>query len=185
MILPVYLYGQSVLRKPAEDIDANYPDLSGLFKNMFDTLEHAEGVGLAAPQIGLGIRVLVIDLDALSEKEPELKGCKKIFINARIEELSGEEVTKEEGCLSLPGIHENVKRPSRVRLKYMDENFNPHDEVFEGYKARVIQHEMDHLDGKFFIDRISSIRKQLIKGKLNAIAGGKVNCSYRTKSARK
>ena len=184
MILPVYLYGHPVLRKQAEDIDANYPDLSKLIENMFDTLDHAEGVGLAATQIGLGIRVLVVDLNSLSDKMPEFKGFKKIFINAHIEELFGEEVSKEEGCLSFPGIHENVKRSSGVRLKYMDEHFNPHDEVFEGFKARVIQHEIDHLNGKFFIDRISPIRKQLIKGKLNHLIAGKVNCSYRTKSVR-
>jgi len=184
MKLPVYLYGQSVLRKTAEDIDANYPDLPALIADMFDTLDHAEGVGLAAPQIGRSIRVLVVDLDALADKEPGLKGFRKVFINAHIEELSGEEVTKEEGCLSLPGIHENVKRPSQVRLKYMDENFTPHDELFTGYKARVIQHELDHLNGKYFIDRISPIRKQLIKGKLNKITVGNVNCSYRTKSVK-
>ena len=182
MILPVYLYGQPVLRKPAEDIDANYPELSKLIENMFDTLERADGVGLAAPQIGLGIRVLVVDLNSLADKMPEFKGFKRAFINAHIKEAFGEEVSKEEGCLSFPGIHENVKRPSCIRLQYMDESFNSYDEVFEGFKARVIQHEIDHLDGKFFIDRISPIRKQLIKGKLNNLIVGKANCSYRTKS---
>ncbi|MCL1944178.1 MAG: peptide deformylase [Candidatus Azobacteroides sp.] len=184
MILPVYLYGHPVLRKVAEDIDSDYPGLSALIKNMYETMYNADGVGLAAPQTGLSIRVLVIDLDALSENIPEVKGFKKIFINAHVIELSGEEVIREEGCLSLPGIHENVKRSSRVRLKYMDENFVPYEEVFEGYKSRVIQHEMDHLDGKLFIDRISPIRKQMIKGKLNNLIAGKINCDYRTKSVK-
>lgn len=182
MILPVYLYGQPVLRKVARDIDSDYPDLHALVENMFETMYNADGVGLAAPQIGLDIRVLVIDLDVLSEDMPELKGFKKAFINPHITECFGDEITKEEGCLSLPGIHENVKRPSKVRLKYMDENFNSFEEVFEGFRARVVQHEMDHLDGKLFIDHISPIRKQLIKGKLNNLIEGKTNCSYRTKS---
>ncbi|MCD7973886.1 MAG: peptide deformylase [Candidatus Azobacteroides sp.] len=185
MILPVYLYGNPILRKVAEDITADYLELSKLVENMFETMYNAEGVGLAAPQIGLGIRVVVIDLDIISDDIPELKGFKKTFINPHILEKSGEEVSQEEGCLSLPGIHESVKRSSRIRLQYMDENFILHDEVFEGYKARVIQHEFDHLDGKMFIDHTSPIRKQLIKSKLNNIVSGKVNCSYRTKSVRK
>ncbi len=184
MLLPVYLYGQPVLRKVAEDIDADYPKLKELIQNMYETMHNADGVGLAAPQIGLGIRLIVIDLDVLSDDMPELKDLKKTFINPHIIETGGEDVVREEGCLSLPGIHESVKRPSQVTLKYMDEDFNSHEEVFEGFFARVIQHEMDHLDAKLFIDHISPIRKQLIKGKLNNLVEGKTNCSYRTKSVK-
>lgn len=185
MILPIFLYGQPVLRRVAKDITSDYPELPQLIENMFETMHQADGIGLAAPQIGLDIRVVVIDLDVLSEDIPELKGFKKAFINPHIVERDGEAVVRDEGCLSLPGIHEAVKRPSRVRLQYLDENFEPHDEVFEGYMARVIQHEFDHLDGKLFIDHISPIRKQLIKSKLNNIIAGKTNCSYKVKSVKK
>ena len=181
MILPICLYGNPVLRKTAEDITSNYPKLPLLIENMFETMYQAEGIGLAAPQIGLSIRVVVIDLDVLSENMPELKGVKKIFINPHFIEQTGEEISGEEGCLSLPGIHESVKRFSRVRVQYLDENFQPYDEIFEGYIARVIQHEFDHLDGKMFIDHISPIRKQLIKGKLNNIVSGKTSCDYKVK----
>ena len=182
MILPIYLYGQPVLRKVSQDISLDYPELLKLIEDMFETMYHTEGIGLAAPQIGLSIRVVVMDLDVFSEDMPELKGFKKVFINPKIIERGSEEISREEGCLSLPGIHETVKRSSKVRLQYMDESFSSHDEVFEGYVARVIQHEFDHLDGKMFIDRISPIRKQLIKSKLNGIVSGKVNCNYKTKS---
>jgi len=184
MILPVYLYGNPVLRKEAEDITSNYPRLSELIDNMFETMYYSDGVGLAAPQIGLSIRVVVIDLDTISENRPELKGFKKVFINSHFVECFGEEIAGEEGCLSLPGIHESVKRFSRIRLQYLDEDFQLHDEIFEGYIARVIQHEFDHLDGKMFIDHISPIRKQLIKGKLNSIIAGKVSCNYKVKSVK-
>lgn len=182
MILPIYLYGNPVLRKVAEDITSDYPALPQLIENMFETMYQADGIGLAAPQVGLGIRVVVIDLDPLSDDIPELKGFKKAFINPHIVERGGEEVVREEGCLSLPGIHESVKRPSRIRLQYLDENFESHDEIFEDYMARVIQHEFDHLDGKLFIDYISPIRKQLIKSKLNNIISGKASCDYKNKS---
>ncbi len=181
MILPVYIYGQPVLRKVAEDITPDYPNLKELIENMFETMDYAEGVGLAAPQIGLPIRLSVIDLDVLSEDYPEYKGFRKVYINPHILETSGEEITMDEGCLSLPGIHESVKRQDKIRVQYMDENFVAHDEVIEGYLARVMQHEFDHLDGKMFIDHLSPLRKQMIKGKLNALLKGKIRCSYRVK----
>ena len=184
MILPIYTYGQPVLRKVTEDITADYPNLKELIANMFETMDHAEGVGLAAPQIGLPIRVVVINLDVLSDDLPEYKGCRKVYINAHILEVSGEEESMEEGCLSLPGIHEAVKRGNKIHVQYMDENFEEHDEVVEGYLARVMQHEFDHLEGKMFIDHISPLRKQMIKGKLNALLKGKAHCNYKVKTVR-
>ena len=184
MILPIYIYGQPVLRKVAEDITPDYPNLKELIANMFETMDHADGVGLAAPQIGLPIRVVVIDLDVLSEDYPEYKGFRKAYINAHIHEISGEEESMEEGCLSLPGIHENVKRFNRIHVTYMDEEMIEHDEIVEGYLARVMQHEFDHLEGKMFIDHISPLRKQMIKGKLNAMLKGKAHCNYKTKTLR-
>ena len=151
---------------------------------MFETMDHADGVGLAAPQIGLSIRVVVVDLDVLSEDYPEYKGFRKAYINAHILEVSGEEVSMEEGCLSLPGIHESVKRGNKIRVKYLDEDLVEHDEIVEGYLARVMQHEFDHLDGKMFIDHLSPLRKQMIKGKLNAMLKGKAHCTYKVKTVK-
>lgn len=185
MILPIYLYGQPVLRKVAEDITPDYPNLKELIQNMFETMHRADGVGLAAPQIGLPIRVVVISLDVLSEEHPEFKDFHKTYINPHILEVEGGEVTMEEGCLSLPGIHEGVKRGNNIHVKYMDENFTEHDEVVEGYLARVMQHEFDHLDGKMFIDHISPLRKQMIKGRLNGLLKGKAPCSYKVKAVGK
>lgn len=184
MILPVYLYGQPVLRKISRDITPDYPDLSELIKNMFETMYQSDGIGLAAPQIGLDIRLLVIDLDVLSDTYPEYKDYRIAMINARILEREGETVRREEGCLSLPGIHESVPRQEKIKITFLDENFNERTEVFEGYVARVIQHEYDHLEGKMFIDHISPIRKQLIKSKLNAIIKGKARCDYRVKTVK-
>ena len=144
----------------------------------------SDGIGLAAPQIGLDIRLLVIDLDVLSDTYPEYKDYRIAMINARILEREGETVRREEGCLSLPGIHESVPRQEKIKITFLDENFNERTEVFEGYVARVIQHEYDHLEGKMFIDHISPIRKQLIKSKLNAIIKGKARCDYRVKTVK-
>ena len=181
MILPIYLYGQPVLKKVTEDIDANYPNLKELIENMFETMHHASGIGLAAPQIGLAIRLVVVDLDVLAEDEPEFKDFRRVYINAHIIEVSDETDTMEEGCLSLPGIHEKVTRPARIHVKYLDENFVEHDEWVEGYLARVMQHEFDHLEGKVFSDRISMLRRQMNKNKLNNLAKGKVACDYKIK----
>lgn len=187
MILPIYIYGQPVLRKVSEDISPDYPELKQLIANMWETLADSEGIGLAAPQIGLNIRLVVIDLDLLSEDLPEYKDFRKVFINAHIIEYDEDAPTDsmEEGCLSLPGIHEKVTRPTRIRVQYMDEEFNPHDEWVEGYLARVMQHEFDHLDAKMFIDHITPLRKQLIRSKLKALLQGRFRCSYRTKIVRK
>ena len=185
MILPIYLYGQPVLRKITEDITPDYPQFEELVSNMFETMYNAEGVGLAAPQIGLPIRVLVIDLSPLADENPIFKGFKKTMINAQITNIEGEEVLMEEGCLSFPGIHEKVARKNKISIQYLDEDFVSHNEEYEGYMARVIQHEYDHLEGKFFIDHISGIRKQLIKSKLNNLISGKVRCSYKVKAVGK
>lgn len=182
MTLPIYLYGQPVLRKVAEEIDKNYPNLKELVANMFETMYKSDGVGLAAPQIGLSIRLLVLDTTILTEDFPECKDFKRVMINAEILEYNEEENSHEEGCLSLPGIHEKVSRPTVIRVKYMDENFEEHEEEIKGFNARAVQHEYDHLEGKMFIDHISAIRKQLIKSKLNSIVKGNMRCSYRTKA---
>lgn len=181
MILPMYIFGQPVLRKHAEDIATDYPQLQELISNMFETLKKAEGVGLAAPQIGLPIRVVVVDLDCISEEEPQYKGYLRTFINGHIIETNDEISSMDEGCLSIPGINEPVKRPTKVRIQYLDENLQPHDEWLDGFEARVIQHEFDHLEGKMFIDHISPLRKQLIKKRLVAMTKGKVNCRYKFK----
>ncbi len=185
MILPIYLYGQPVLRKVTEDITSDYPELKKLIADMFETMYNADGVGLAAPQIGLPIRLLVIDLSPLADDEPAFAGFKKVMINTHITHIEGEEKLVEEGCLSFPGIHEKVPRKNKIRIQYMDENFVSHDEEYEGYMARVVQHEYDHLDGKVFIDHISGIRKQLIKSKLNNLISGKAHCSYKVKAVGK
>ena len=177
----MYLFGQSVLRKEAEDITPDYPQLKELIANMIETMQKAEGVGLAAPQIGLPIRLIVIDLDVISDDKPQYKGFVRGFINPHILDYSDETATMEEGCLSLPGIHENVKRAKRIHVTYLDEDFQEHDEWVDDFLARVMQHEIDHLDGKLFVDRISMLRKQMIKKKLQQLAKGKVNCSYKVK----
>jgi peptide deformylase len=185
MILPIYTYGQPVLRKEAEDIDSNYPELKELIQNMFETNERADGVGLAAPQIGLPIRVVIVDLRPLAEDYPEYVDFKRAYINGYIVEEDGETLLMDEGCLSLPGIHEKVPRAERVHIQYVDEDFVEHDEWVEGFLARVIQHEFDHLEGKVFTDRISPLRRQMNKGKFNALLSGKVRCDYKVKVAKK
>ena len=174
MILPIYVYGQPVLRKVAEDITPDYPGLQELITNMWETLAQSEGIGLAAPQIGKSIRLVVIDLDIISDDLPEYKDFRHVYINPHIVELDEEQTdSMEEGCLSLPGIHEKVVRSKRIHVTYLDEQFQEHDEWVEGYLARVMQHEFDHLDGKVFSDRISPLRKQLVKSKLRALMQGR------------
>lgn len=185
MILPIYTYGQPVLRKEAEDIAPDYPELKALVQNMFETNERADGVGLAAPQIGLPIRVVIVDLRPLAEDMPEYADFKRAYINGYIVEEEGETILMDEGCLSLPGIHEKVPRAEKVRIQYVDEDFVEHDEWVEGFLARVIQHEFDHLDGKVFTDRISPLRRQMNKAKFNALLSGKVRCDYKVKVAKK
>ncbi|MDR3704422.1 MAG: peptide deformylase [Paludibacteraceae bacterium] len=184
MVYPIYLYGNPVLRKQAQPIDKDYPELKQFISDMFDTLYKAEdGIGLAAPQVGKSIRLFVIDLSLLAEDKPEYKGWKKVFINAEITERFGDNVSMDEGCLSIPGLTETVSRKKSIIIKYVDENFEEHEETYSGYPARVIQHEYDHIDGHVYIDHISPIRRQLIKSKLNNIAKGKVSCHYKVKSA--
>ena len=185
MILPIYTYGQPVLRKEAEDIAPDYPELKQLVQNMFETNERADGVGLAAPQIGLPIRVVIVDLRPLAEDMPEYADFKRAYINGYIVEEEGETILMDEGCLSLPGIHEKVPRAERVRVQYVDEDFVEHDEWVDGFLARVLQHEFDHLEGKVFTDRISPLRRQMNKGKFNALLTGKVRCDYKVKVAKK
>lgn len=182
MILPIYLYGQPVLRKVAEEVAPNYPDLKKLVADMFDTMYESDGVGLAAPQVGLSIRLIVIDADVLKDTYPELEGVKLTLVNPELDILEdGQKVSRGEGCLSLPGLSETVSRYEKVRLNWLDEDFKEHEQVFEGFLARIIQHEYDHLEGKLYIDHISPIRKQLIRGKLNNIVTGKIHCDYKTK----
>ena len=186
MILPIYIYGQPVLRKVAEDIPTDYPDLQQLIADMYETLDQSEGIGLAAPQIGKAIRVVVIDLDVLKDDMPQYKGFRHAFINPHILEFDDSKTDSvEEGCLSLPAIHEKVTRPTRIHVTWLDEELQPHDEWVEGYLARVMQHEFDHLDGKMFVDHISPLRKQLIKSKLRSLIQGRYRCSYPTKPIRK
>ncbi len=185
MVLPIYTYGQPVLRKVAEDITPDYPELSKLIQDMYDTLDRSEGIGLAAPQIGLAIRLVVINLDLLSEDMPEYKGYIHTFINAHILEYDDTEMdSSEEGCLSLPGLHEKVVRPTRIHVRYQDENFQEHDEWVGGYLARVMQHEFDHLEGEVFTDHLTGLRKQMIKGKLNNLLKGNFSCNYKIKVRR-
>lgn len=178
MKLPVYLYGHPVLRKVSEPLQATDDDIKKLIADMFDAMYESEGVGLAAPQIGRNIRLVVIDADPVSDTFAECAGRKFALINPEIEILEGEKISRPEGCLSLPGISENVPRVEHIRLRWLDEDFKPHEEEIVGFLARIVLHECDHLEGKMFIDHISAIRKQLIKGKLNSIVSGRINVDY-------
>jgi peptide deformylase len=194
MVLPIVVYGDPVLRKVAEKIDRNYPELDKLIKDMFDTMYNANGVGLAAPQIGKSIRLFVVDASPFGEKDEEdeddelsleerkkLQGFKKVFINAKILNEEGEEWAFSEGCLSIPKIRENVNRLPKIEIEYYDENFVKHCEVFDGVRARIIQHEYDHIEGRLFTDRISPFKRRLLSGKLNDIANGKITADYKTR----
>ena len=175
MLLPIYIYGSAVLRKESEDIAKDYPELDKFLENLWETMYEADGVGLAAPQVGRNIRIFVVDASVNADKDPSLAGFKKAFINAHIYERSGDAVPFDEGCLSLPGINERVERPSRIRIRYAD----------EGFAARVIQHEYDHLDGKLFIDHVSPLRRTLLKSKLAAMTKGKYKAHYPCKLVKK
>lgn len=186
MILPVYLYGTQVLRREAEDIDKDYPELDKLIKDMYETMYHTEGIGLAAPQIGRSIALIVIDASVLADEFPECAGSKMTLINPTLEVIEDSEpVSRAEGCLSLPGLSENVKRHEHIVLNWLDENFEEHEREFTGFMARVIQHEFDHLLGTVYTDHISPIRKQMIRNKLHNMERGKVKCAYRVVSANK
>lgn len=181
MKLPVYLYGHPVLRAENEALEKDTEGLKDLVAKMFDAMYESEGVGLAAPQIGRNIRLVVIDADPVSDSFPECAGRKLTLINPEIEILDGDMVSRPEGCLSLPGISENVSRVEHIRLTWLDEDFNEHSEEISGFLARIVQHECDHLEGMLFIDHLSGIRKQLIKGKLNRILTGTVPVDYPVK----
>lgn len=179
MILPVYAYGQPVLKKVAKNVDLNDKDLGPLIADMWETMYHAQGIGLAAPQIGRSLRIFLVDtVQAMDEGEEEL-GIKKAFINANIVEETGDEWAYEEGCLSIPHIRGDVQRHEQVTIEYSDIDGNTHKETFEGINARVIQHEYDHIEGKLFVDKLKPLKKKMINRKLEAIKKGKVKSSYR------
>lgn len=183
MIRPVYIYGSSVLRKVAQDITPEYPNIKELINDMFETMYHSDGVGLAAPQIGLSIRLFVIDATPFEEDDEEVKNFKKVFINAKIVERSGEKKLFNEGCLSIPNLREDVERYDVIRMQYLDENFEPHEEVFSGIRARIVQHEYDHLEGILFTDKVSPIRRQLLRNKLAGITKGRFSIDYKFRLA--
>lgn len=185
MILPIYLYGHPVLRAETEEIDPDYPDLRKLIDDMWETMYASEGVGLAAPQIGRSIRLIVLDGSVFADDFPECKDSKMVLINPILDVIEDTApVSRAEGCLSLPGLSENVRRVEHVRLNWLDENFEEHEQEFSGFLSRIMQHEYDHLEQMVYTDHISPIRKQLIRTKLNNIAKGKVSCDYRTKAAK-
>lgn len=186
MILPIVAYGDPVLRKKCADIEAGYPGLQELIANMWETMYQASGVGLAAPQVGVPVRLFLVDTGPFAEDEelsPEeqaqLKGFKKVFINARMEAQSGEKWAFNEGCLSIPDIREDVSRQDTITLSYLDEGFNPCKATFDGLLARVIQHEYDHIEGILFTDHLSPLKRRLLKGKLGNISRGKVQADYK------
>lgn len=185
MIYPIQIFGSPVLRQPTEEISADYPELKQLVEDMYETMYEASGVGLAAPQIGKSIRLVVIDTGVVADEDPEVERFKRVLINPVIYERGGEDVLMTEGCLSVPDIHEEVERPERIRVRYFDEEFNEYDEEYEGYSARVIQHEYDHLEGKLFVDRLMPLRRNLLRNKLNGMAKGKFEANYRTRIARR
>ncbi|MEL6973793.1 MAG: peptide deformylase [Bacteroidota bacterium] len=186
MILPIVAYGEPVLRKKAKEINSEYPNLSTLTTNMWETMYNAHGVGLAAPQIGLAIRLFLVDTTPFSDDEdlsPEeqkaLNGFKKVFINAKILEEEGEAWDFNEGCLSIPDVREDVKRKPKITIEYQDEHFETHTETYEGLLARVIQHEYDHIEGVLFTDKLSSLKKRLLKSRLDKISKGKIKVDYK------
>ncbi len=181
MKYPVTVYGDPILRKRAKEIERDHTNLQEIIENMWETMYYSDGVGLAAPQVGMSIRLFLVDASSGADEEPELENFKKVFINPEIIETDGENWVMNEGCLSLPEIREDVSRPDEVTLRYFDENFEEYTETFKGFAGRVIQHEYDHLEGKLFIDYLSPLRKRLLKGKLNNIAQGKVIPHYRIK----
>lgn len=180
MIYPIYVYGHPVLRKIAKEIKHDFPELDKFIEDLFETMYKSDGLGLAAPQVGRSVRLFVIDGEPLAEDHPEMKDFRQAFINPQVIERKGLKVPMNEGCLSLPGLHEEVDRESEIRIQYYDQQWNFHDEVYTGYKARVILHEYDHLDGVLFPDRLSPLRRRLLKGRLNDISKGKFEASYRT-----
>jgi len=186
MILPIIAFGDPVLKKKAMDIKKDHPGLSQLIANMFDTMKNAKGVGLAAPQVGVSIRLFIIDAAPYIDEDDEideegLKSFKRVFINAQIFDEEGELWKFNEGCLSIPSIREDVERKPELRIRYVDENFLPKEETFNGVRARIIQHEYDHIEEILFTDRINPLRKRLLKRKLTDISKGIVDVKYKMK----
>ena len=184
MILPIIAYGSTILRKESEEIDASYLELKELIANMFATMENANGIGLAAPQIGLGIRLFIIDSSPLAEDEESkttVEAVRKVFINPQIMKEEGKEWKFNEGCLSIPEIREDVYRKPDIVITYYDENFQYHEDKFSGILARIIQHEYDHIEGTLFVDYLSPLKKRLLKRKLSDIAEGKISVDYKMK----
>jgi peptide deformylase len=181
MVYPIVVYGSPILRKTAREVENDYPDLKQFIADLWETMYKSDGVGLAAPQVGKSIRIFVIDTAELDKNDPSLQDFKRTFINPKIISIDGEMWTSNEGCLSLPKIREDVERKSKIKIRYFDENWTFHEEEYEGIKARVIQHEYDHLEGILFIDRLSPLRKKLLKGKLNDITKCKVDVDYKIK----
>ena len=186
MILPIIAYGDPVLRKMGKDITNEYPNLDALLENMFETMYEARGIGLAAPQIGVPIRIFIVDAtpfeddEELTEEESKFVSTfKQVFINAKIIEETGDEWAFNEGCLSIPDIREDVFRNDTIKIEYLDENFEKHIKKFDGIVARIIQHEYDHIEGVLFTDKLSALKKRLIKSKLSNISKGKINVDYR------
>lgn len=179
MILPIVAYGDAVLRKKADPIGPDYPELKQLIADMFETMYGANGVGLAAPQIGRSIRLFVVDGSPYADEDPSLAKFKKAFINAEIVERGSEVCVSSEGCLSIPDIREEINRPEEVTIRYQDEDFNEYTETFGGLAARIIQHEYDHIEGKLFTDYLTPLKKRMLQNRLNAISKGEIEIDYR------
>lgn len=180
MIYPIVVYGHPVLRKKAREVNQENPNLSEFMENLWETMYESDGIGLAAPQVGKPVRIFVMDSGALAEDDPKVVKFKKAFINPVITERTGEIISYNEGCLSIPNLRDEVEREPRIRIEYYDEDFNHHDEYYDGIVARIIQHEFDHLEGIMFTDLVTPLKKRLLKGKLGAIMKGKFDASYRT-----
>lgn len=185
MIYPIVAYGDPILRKVAEPISADYPKLNEIIQNMFDTMHRSNGIGLAAPQIGLSIRLFVVDATPYENDERDLDGFKQVFINAQILEEEGKKWKCSEGCLSIPGIREDVDRNPNITVRYMDENFVEHTESYTGMRARIIQHEYDHIEGILMTDHLTPIKKQMLKGRLNDIMKGRTDADYKMRFYKK
>jgi peptide deformylase len=183
MIYPIAVYGHPVLRKTAKEIEPDHDGLNEIIKNMWETMYESDGIGLAAPQVNKSIRLIVIDASPLEDDLPELKDFKKVLINPEIVAFNEEDDIIDEGCLSLPTIREEVRRPTQITIEYLDIDFNPVTETFYDFAARVVQHEYDHLQGILFVDHLSPLKKRLLKGKLNKISKGDVDVEYKILTA--
>lgn len=180
MILPIYIYGAPVLRERAKEVDIEKEKgLQRLIDDMYQTMKNADGVGIAAPQVGKSLRILIVDGEELSDDMPQLKGFKRVMINPTITFESSQTAEYSEGCLSVPDIHADVIRPRQIKVKYLNEKYEEIEEEFNGFACRMVQHEIDHLDGHLFTDRISQIRKKILRSKLNRMAGGDVRAHYK------